>query len=317
MTGFLLIAGLLIYLGHDEIRQSVVLSWALTFGGSTTAAVLALVLYRLQSALRQSRHELARKEAELEFARTVQQALFPRELPSRGGLEFSAVCIAAAGISGDYYDVLYLADGRIIFAIADISGKGISAAILMSNLQAFLRVVASGGDDPRQVCSRLNRHLHQVTDAARFATMFYGEWHPATGVLCYVNAGHNSPYLIGASGTRLLHTGGIPIGILPDFEYEASEVRMVPGDLLVLYSDGITEAGARSGKEYGEKRFRATVEAMRSRSLDEIRQRVLSDVRDWSPEEIEDDVTLFMIRAAGREAGVLGAVEASEAKHLS
>jgi phosphoserine phosphatase RsbU/P len=299
LAGFLLIAGLLIFLGHDEIQKSVVLSLGLTFGGTTTAAVLALVLYRLRGALRQSRHELARKEAELEFARSVQQALFPRELPARGGLEFSAICIPASGISGDYYDVLYLPNGKIIFAIADISGKGISAAILMANLQALLRVVASGGEDPTQVCSRLNRHLHQVTDAARFATLFYAEWDPDAALLQYVNAGHNPPYLFNRCGIELLKTGGVPIGIFPDWRYEAGTVRLEAGDLLVLYSDGITEAGVRSGKEYGEKRFRSTIESMKSLPLEVIRGRVIADIQRWSREEIEDDITLFMVRVTG------------------
>src|SRR5262249_10876746 len=142
LLGFLLGAGLLLFLGRDLLQSSIIVTYGLTFGGTTVAAVLLAVLYRLRLELRASQHELSRKEAELNFALEVQRALFPHQLPLDGGLQFSAVCIPARGISGDYYDVMELPDGRIVFAIADISGKGISAAILMANLQAVMRTLA-------------------------------------------------------------------------------------------------------------------------------------------------------------------------------
>ncbi len=300
LVGFLLVAGFLIYLGHDLIRGSFLLSWGLTFGGATTVAVLGLTLYRFRLALIRSRHELARKDAELNFALSVQQALFPRELPVGGGLEFSAVCIPASGISGDYYDVLQLPEERTGFAIADISGKGISAAILMANLQATLRVIASSGDPPGKLCSRLNLHLHQVTDASRFATFFYGEWHPGNRRLRYANAGHNPPFLIRGSQRLLLDRGGIPLGILPDQDYETGEVSLQPGDLLALYSDGITEAGARDGKEFGEQRLLSILQANLPGTLSDIQGQVLLAVRAWTGDEVEDDMTLMLVRASDR-----------------
>jgi len=157
---FLLVAGILFYLGRDVIRRSVLVAWGLTFGGTVIVAVLVITLYRFRMELDASRHELALKEAELNFAPQVQQALFPRQLPSSGGLDFSAVCIPARGISGDYYDVLPLSDSRLVFAVADISGKGISAAILMANLQALMRAVTPTTQLPSEVCSRLNDHIH-------------------------------------------------------------------------------------------------------------------------------------------------------------
>ncbi len=305
LVGFLLVAGVLIYLGRDLARRSVVVSWGLTFGGAMIVAVLLLAVYRFRLELAASRRELARKEAELSFALKVQQALFPRVLPSCGGLEFSAVCIPASGISGDYYDVLQLPDGRLIFAIADISGKGISAAILMANLQAFLRVVATSGSPPGEVCQKLNLHLHQVTDASRFATIFYGEWHPSRRVLRYVNAGHNPPFLIGKTGSRTLKHGGIPLGILPEYTFETGEVPLRPGDLLVMFSDGITEAGAREGKEFGEERLQALIHSQDGKPLSEIEKGILRAVRAWTGDEVEDDMTLVLVRALadGEEAG--------------
>src|SRR3989442_218252 len=152
--------------------------------------------------LKGSRRQLARKAAELIFAPGVQRALFPRHLPSEDGLEFAAVCIPARGISGDYYDVMQFANGRMAFAIADISGKGISAAILMANVQALLRTLSETGIPPAEVCKRLNYHLHQVTDDSKFATFFYAEWSRTEHLLSYVNAGHYPPVLLGSARGR-------------------------------------------------------------------------------------------------------------------
>ncbi len=293
---FLLIAGFLLYLGRDLIRGSVLVAWALTFGGTATVAVLVISLYRFRMELAASRHELALKEAELSFARQVQQALLPRQLPSSYGLDFSAVCIPARGISGDYYDVLPLSDGRLVFAIADISGKGISAAILMANLQALLRATTPITQLPSEVCSRLNKHLHQVTDASKFATFFYAEWHQKERCLRYVNAGHNPPILLNSRTTQSLDHGGIPLGIMPDSKYETGERILRPGDLLVLYSDGITEAGLSNGEEFGEKRLIALLTSLRDKPLQEIQSSILQAVRAWSGKEPEDDVTLVVVR---------------------
>ena len=172
LSTFLFGAGLLLYVGRDLLEKSAVVTWGLTFGGTTAAAVLGLALYRVQFELRASRHELARKEAELNFALEVQQALFPRRFPPPDtGLEFAAVCVPARGISGDYYDVMQLGTSRVVFAIADISGKGISAAILMSGLQAVSRTLAEAGLSPAEVCSRLNLYLYRITDRSRVESL--------------------------------------------------------------------------------------------------------------------------------------------------
>jgi len=297
LIGFLLIAGLLLFLGRNQLPQSVVVAWGLTFAGTSTVAVLLLALYRFRMALRASRRELDRQEAELGFALKVQQALFPRSLPVNRGLQFAATCIPARGVSGDYYDVFELEDGRLIFAIADISGKGISAAILMASLQALLRAVVPNGNSPSDICRRLNIHLHQITDASRFATFFYAEWKQDQRHLSYVNAGHNPPFLFNGAGCRSLDLGGFPLGIMPDSEYETGEVSMQLGDTIVLYSDGITEAGSAEDKPFGEKRLADVVENNRGKPLPEIQSRVLGAVRGWSRNEPEDDMTLMLVRA--------------------
>lgn len=306
LISFLLGAGLLLFLGRNLLQGSALLTWSLTFGGTTAVAVLGVLLYRLQLQLQASRRELARKEAELSIALEVQRALFPRRLPQGGGLEFSAVCIPAGGISGDYYDVIQLPDGRLIFAIADISGKGISAAIIMANLQAVLRFLAPTGQAPSEVCRKLNQHLHQVTDASKFATFFYAEWRPAERRLSYVNAGHNAPLLLG-NGRRLrLDQGGMPLGMFPMSEFKAGEVFLEPEEILVLYSDGITEAARADGEEFGDSRLELLVEANSRKPLREIQQLIVDRVHEWVPKEQEDDMTLVLVKATNPSLDPVG-----------
>jgi sigma-B regulation protein RsbU (phosphoserine phosphatase) len=297
VIGFLVGAGVLLWLGRGLLPgAAVLLTWSLTFGGTAAAAVLGVVLYRLQLQLKASRLELARKEAELNIAREVQQALFPRQLPERDGLEFSAICLPSAGISGDYYDVLPLPGGRLVFTIADISGKGVSAAILMANLQALLRVLAPSAAEPSAVCRQLNEHLHQVTDAAKFATLFYAEWNSKERCLNYVNAGHNAPLLLGNGRCERLEQGGMPLGMFPAAKFDTGRICLKPGETLVLYSDGITEAATTTGEEFGELRLEEVVKVNCGKPLPEIQARVLQAVRKWSGPSTEDDMTLMLVR---------------------
>lgn len=296
LISFLVASGLLLYFGRNLIGRSALVAWGLAFAGTTAVAVLGMALYRVQLELRASRYELARKEAELNFALEVQQALFPKKFPANGGLEFSGVCVPASGISGDYFDVIQLSGGRIAFVLADISGKGISAAILMSNSHAVLRMLANAGHPPDEVCSQLNHHLYTITEASRFATMFYAEWSPDERRLRYVNAGHNPPLLLSAKGSERLEAGGPPLGILSDFEFPVSVAGLESGDLLVLYSDGITEAGAGRGNDFGEARLGSVVAAHREKTLGEIQEQVLRAVRNHSGDEQEDDRTLLLVR---------------------
>jgi sigma-B regulation protein RsbU (phosphoserine phosphatase) len=211
-------------------------------------------------------------------------------------LEFSAICLPSAGISGDYYDVLALPGGRLIFTIADISGKGVSAAILMANLQALLRALAPAAPGPSAVCRQLNEHLHQVTDAAKFATLFYAEWNSKERCLNYVNAGHNAPLLLGNGRCERLEQGGMPLGMFPATEFDTGRICLKPGETLVLYSDGITEAATATGEEFGESRLEEVVKINCGKPLAEIQARVLQAVRKWSGPSTEDDMTLMLVR---------------------
>jgi len=297
LAGFLLTAGLLLYVGRGLLERSALVASVLVFIGTTAAGVLGLALYQVQNRLRASRRELAQREAELSFAREVQVALFPPRFPKDSGLEFSAVCVPAAGISGDYYDILQLSDGRLAFAVADVSGKGIPAAILMSNLHASLHILVDAGHSPADLCAQLNRHLSRFTEAYRFATLFYAEWNATERRLTYVNAGHAEPFLVGSNGSSRLATGGLPIGLFPNSEFRAATIVLAPGDLVVLYSDGITEAGVLEAEPFGEERLEAVVQTHRRRPLTEIEREVLEAVQRWSGKEPEDDMTLLLVRA--------------------
>lgn len=291
---FLLIAAALLFLGRDELPASNLLTWGLTFGVTTTAGVLIVALYRVQQQLHRSRHELARKDAEISFALQVQKALFPKDLSGLPGLEIAAVCLPAQGISGDYYEVLTRQDGAVVFALADISGKGVSAAILMANLQAFFRMLQETGEGPDQICNRLNRHLCEVTEANRFATLFVGEWRPSTRTLQYVNAGHEIPLVFGIDHEP--RDGGPPVGIFENVQYRSGSVQLPPGTLLVLYSDGVVEAFNPQDEEFGVDRLRRVVKGLREAPLEDIEAAVLRAVEDWSRGGREDDTTLMLVR---------------------
>jgi sigma-B regulation protein RsbU (phosphoserine phosphatase) len=297
-------AGLLLFLGRGLLRESALFAFGLIFAGTMAAGILGIALYRVQLELRASRQELAMKQAELNFALEVQRALFPRQFPTDSGLEFSGICLPARGISGDYYDIIELADGRLAFAIADISGKGISAAILMSNLHAVLRTLAASGSAPGEIAARLNRHLHQVTEGSRFATLFYAEWNVAERDLCYLNAGHNAPILVGSNGVQRLHPGTPPLGLFPNSEFRVERVKLEPGDLLVLFSDGVTDAGIQKGREFGDGQLVALVSAHAPKPLAEIQQQVFQAVERWAGNELDDDLTLLLARTtATRKEG--------------
>lgn len=296
LAGFVLVSAVLIYLGRDLLQSSLVVTGALTFGGVTAASVLMLLLYRVKLELQDSRNELARKESELNLAREVQRALFPASLPSGRGLEYHGVCIPARGISGDYYDAFELSGGRQAFAIADISGKGISAALLMANLQALLRTEVYTDSSPGELARRLNRRFHQVSPPVSFATFFYGQWDPAKRLLSYVNAGHNLPVLFRNGDTRQLEEGGVPLGIFSDADYQRGELLLEPDDLLLLYSDGVTEACPKSHEEFGCDRLVEVVQRHRQRPAPELAEQILDSVRRWAGDELQDDQTLLLVQ---------------------
>ena len=278
------------------LPASVLLNWAIAFAGGTALAVLAIALYRVRLELQSSRRALNLAQAELGFARQVQQALLPASFPGNSGLEFQAVCIPARGISGDYFDVFELSDERVGIAIADISGKGISAAILMASLQALLRSVTDNEPDPREVCHKLNHHFYRMTEPSRFATFFYAEWCARSRTLKFVNAGHNLPIAIGSCEQVDWRSGGFPMGMFPASRFELGEVCLEPGDVLLLYSDGITDLGESQGRNFGEARLQQVLAQNCNLALEELQLKILNELEVWSNQEPEDDMTMVLIK---------------------
>ena len=248
--------------------------------------------------------EKQRLEGELEIAREVQAQLFPKSVPTLSTLELAAACRPARVVSGDYYDFLQIGSERLGLAIADISGKGISAALLMASVQSALRThvytnglgrLVEGGT--ADMVARLNRQLFDNTPMEKYATLCYAVYDASRRSLTYTNAGHLPPLLFADGKVRRLEVGGTVIGLFPEAEYEQDEVVLRPGAILVAYSDGITEPENSFGEQFGEGRLIELVERFRTSSADRIVREVLATLDDWksSPEQ-DDDMTLLVAR---------------------
>jgi sigma-B regulation protein RsbU (phosphoserine phosphatase) len=253
------------------------------------------------SALIEEQRQRQRLENELSFAREVQSQLFPQKLPAVPGVELAAVCRAARTVSGDYYDFIQLGPNLLGMVIADISGKGISAALLMASLQAALRsqLLLDGNlaANTAELVSRLNRHLFLNTSDDRYATLFYAVYDSSSRMLYYTNAGHLPPFLLAGDRLRKLEEGGMVVGLFDDCVYEQGSIRVDPGSLLVAYSDGLTEPENVYGEQFGSRRL--AEEVMRHRNTPPVRlaELLISAAEEWgqSPEQA-DDMTVVIAR---------------------
>jgi sigma-B regulation protein RsbU (phosphoserine phosphatase) len=199
-------------------------------------------------------------------------------------------------MSGDYFDVLKLDDHRFAFCIADVAGKGVAAALLMSNLQATVRGLAAPESVPGDLCTRANGFVYRNVGAESFITFFFGIFDARSQRAQYSNAGHNPPVLLRSNGDcERLTEGGALLGVLPDETYATAEVQFAPGDRLVLFTDGVTEAADLEGTEFGEERLLEILSRYRSRSGREIQEEVLRAVRGFSARELQDDATLLVL----------------------
>ncbi|MXY47818.1 MAG: SpoIIE family protein phosphatase [Gemmatimonadetes bacterium] len=247
--------------------------------------------------------EKERIETELSMAREVQARFIPNVPPQRGPLELAGAWIPARTVSGDYYDFIEHRDRMLDIVVGDISGKGISAALMMAGLQASLRSQAldpaleGSPDRLSRLMSRLNVYLCHSTAPDRFATVFICSYHMETSRLNYCCAGHNPPLLLrnGSDNVALLESGGYPIGLFPEAEYEDSSVSVDPGDLFAVYTDGITDALNREEEDFGEARLHRVLSRNRDRSSEEILERILASVRDFSlgVEQFDDQTAVI------------------------
>jgi sigma-B regulation protein RsbU (phosphoserine phosphatase) len=250
---------------------------------------------------RAARRRDRKQEREFEEARLIQRGLLPTAIPQVSGIELAVSWQPAEGVGGDCFDTIAF-QGAVGVSVADIAGKGLPAALLMSNLQAAVRAFAQDTASPASICASVNRLLCRNMAAGRFATFCYARIDAAARRLTYANAGHNPPLLIRPNGAvEPLATGGMVLGVFPETGYEHAEVTLEPGDRLVFYTDGITECRNADGEEYGEERLRACALAVRDRSADAIRAALLDDVNRFNGGRFEDDATLIVAAITGSE----------------
>lgn len=283
--------------------------------------------------LLEERVERERLEREVEIAAEVQARLFPGRVPDLLSVEVAAECRAARGVAGDYYDYVEVAPGLVALALGDVSGKGVSASLVMSNLQASLRAqaaiiaerlsiaeravaVSAGSTDGSKVLARvmadadidgavarkvtnINKQLCQSTESNRFATLFLALYEDRTRTLRYSNAGHNAALVVRADGrAERLTRGGMMVGAFDWAEYEEASTQLGPGDLLLIFSDGLSEAENESGEEYGEERIAAFTIEHRELTAHDLRRALFEEVDRWSGEkERGDDQTLLIVKA--------------------
>jgi sigma-B regulation protein RsbU (phosphoserine phosphatase) len=237
---------------------------------------------------------------EIEIAKQVQSQLFPQRVPGMKTLDYMGVCKAAREVGGDYYDFMEIGPGRLGFVVADISGKGISAALLMASLQALLRSHAAlHGDRAELLVWDINRLMHSSTANGKYASLFYGFYDDLSRLLAYVNAGHLPPILYKKDGSVVrLKTGGMVVGMMPDTAYRQEIVKLEPGDILLIFSDGISEAMNMKDQEFGEERLISLIAPLAELSANSISESILKSIADYvgaAPQH--DDSTLVVIKA--------------------
>jgi len=263
----------------------------------------------VSQALDEQRRALAEKEEserrtaqELEIAKQVQARLFPQTQPPVATLDYSGVCIQAHEIGGDYYDFLNLGLNRLGLVIGDISGKGIAAALLMANLQANLRSqCAIALDDPQRLLRLVNQLFCENTTDAAYATLFFGEYDDQTGYLRYVNCGHLPALLIaGDNSVERLDSTATVLGLFNEWGCSVGERCLCPGDILALYSDGITESFNDEEEEYGETRLTEALRRHRELPSHSMLLSTIDDVRQFSRRPQRDDITLIIAKCIGR-----------------
>ncbi len=239
-------------------------------------------------------------ERELQLAREIQQRFQPTAPPSVPGFELQGISFPSYEIGGDYYDFIALPDGRMVVALGDVSGKGTAAALLMSSLHAAVHGQVSSQHSLQETISSVNRYLADNTPTNRFVTLFYGELDSQDGTLSFINAGHNPPLIVHAAGTvETLAAGGLPLGIIPESSFREGRAQLLPGDVLVAYSDGVTETQNPRGEEFGPERLRDVVLNNLDSSAASLRDRIeaaLTQFAQGTP--AVDDITLVIVKRA-------------------
>jgi phosphoserine phosphatase RsbU/P len=268
--------------------------------GSAAQTTLALEVARLSAEIGREMVQRERFNRELEIAKEVQDRLFPQRLPVVSGLDYCGSCRPAREVGGDYYDFLELSQGKLGIAIGDVSGKGIGAALLMASLEASLRALASLNLELPELIQRVNRMIYESSSVNRYATLFYAEYDARARRLFYVNAGHNAPVILRKSeGTHQvfrMEMGGPVIGLLPH-AYQQGSFSVVPGDVVVLFTDGISESMNGRDEEWGETRLIELAKTCHGLPASEVMTRIFAAAEAFTAGAAQhDDMTLVVLR---------------------
>ena len=246
-----------------------------------------------------SRDQLVSLQRELDVASQMQQSILPMQFPKGDAFETFGHMEPARNVGGDFYDIVHLDGGRIGLAIADVSDKGVPAALFMMSSRTLLKGSAIGLLEPGRVMQEVNNMLAMDNESAMFVTVFYAVYNTETGSLTYANGGHNLPVIFHADGssTVLPYTEGIALGVLPDVEYPEGEIMLAPGDTLVMYTDGVTEAMDADKQEFGMDRLQAVFAGAGPESAESASHAVFAAVREFvagAPQS--DDITSLTLR---------------------
>jgi sigma-B regulation protein RsbU (phosphoserine phosphatase) len=270
---------------------------------------VALFLYRsTRSQLEQRNKELERsvekgaqqlemQAQEMQRAREIQQSLLPKEIPQLAGFEIAVAWRPAREVSGDYYDVFKLGEHTSGICIADVSGKGVAASLLMANVQAAVRAYASSAENAAQLCTKVNRLLCENLATGKFVTFLYGVLDNEKQTFDYCNAGNIYPILVSQGTARSIEAGGAALGVFPEWEYEHAAVALKSGDRLLLVTDGISEAADADELEFGEEKLAESALRNSKRSAVEMSRLLLEEVSAFCASRFHDDATLLVIAA--------------------
>jgi phosphoserine phosphatase RsbU/P len=251
----------------------------------------------LQRNLAQGAAQLEVQNEELKRAREIQESLLPKSIPQLPGFEVAGAWLPARMVSGDYYDVFPLGDHKLCICIADVVGKGVSAALLTAHAQAAVRALSSQSESPATLCGRVNRLLCENIATGKFVTFFYAILDSETRTLSYCNAGHPYPILFSHGDAHILDNGGAVLGVFPEWAYEDVAIPFEPQDRLFLFTDGITEAEAADATEFGEEGVAAFARSNSRKTARELTYDLLENVNAFCDGHFQDDATLVVVSA--------------------